>query len=75
LASTGPGITLTRGSFIVQQVEQQGSVAEVLSPKQMLPQAQELAESLAAGGVDRTGGRPGRTYSRLEGVTAPVAQG
>jgi hypothetical protein len=41
----------------------------------VLPQAQELAESLAAGGVDRTGGRPGRTYSRLEGVTAPVAQG
>jgi hypothetical protein len=68
-------IPLTRGSFIVQQAERQGSVAEVLSLKQVLPQAQELAESLAAGGGDRTGGRPGRTCSRLEGVAAPVAQG
>ena len=51
LASTGLGITLTWGSFIVQQAEQQGSVAEVLSLKQVLPQAQELAESLAAEAV------------------------
>jgi enoyl-CoA hydratase/carnithine racemase len=41
-------LTLTQGSFTAQQAEQWGAVAEVLPLGQVLPRAQELAESLAA---------------------------
>ena len=41
-------LTLTHGSFTAQQAEQWGAVAEVLPLEQVLPRAQELAESLAA---------------------------
>jgi enoyl-CoA hydratase/carnithine racemase len=41
-------LTLTHGSFTAQQAEQWGAVAEVLPLDQVLPRAQELAESLAA---------------------------
>ena len=44
----GPLLTLTQGSFTAQQAERWGAVAEVLPPDQVLPRAQELAESLAA---------------------------
>jgi enoyl-CoA hydratase/carnithine racemase len=41
-------LTLTQGSFTAQQAERWGAVAEVLPLEQVLPRAQELAESLAA---------------------------
>ena len=41
-------LTLTQGSFTAQQAERWGAVAEVLPLDQVLPRAQELAESLAA---------------------------
>jgi enoyl-CoA hydratase/carnithine racemase len=41
-------LTLTHGSFTAQQAEQWGAVAEVLPLAQVLPRAQELAETLAA---------------------------
>ena len=41
-------LTLTQGSFTVQQAEQWGAVAEVLPLEQVLPRAQELAGTLAA---------------------------
>ena len=41
-------LTLTHGSFTAQQAERWGAVAEVLPLEQVLPRAQELAESLAA---------------------------
>jgi enoyl-CoA hydratase/carnithine racemase len=41
-------LTLTQGSFTAQQAEQWGAVAEVLPLDQVLPRAQELAETLAA---------------------------
>ncbi|HEX6519744.1 MAG TPA: enoyl-CoA hydratase-related protein [Streptosporangiaceae bacterium] len=41
-------LTMTQGSFTAQQAEQWGAVAEVLPLSQVLPRAQELAESLAA---------------------------
>jgi enoyl-CoA hydratase/carnithine racemase len=41
-------LTLTQGSFTARQAEQWGAVAEVLPLDQVLPRAQELAESLAA---------------------------
>jgi enoyl-CoA hydratase/carnithine racemase len=41
-------LTLTHGSFTAQQAEQWGAVAEVLPLEQVLPRAQELAETLAA---------------------------
>ena len=40
-------LTLTQGSFTAQQAEQWGAVAEVLPLDQVLPRAQEFAESLA----------------------------
>ena len=41
-------LTLTQGSFTARQAEQWGAVAEVLPLDQVLPRAQELAETLAA---------------------------
>jgi enoyl-CoA hydratase/carnithine racemase len=41
-------LTLTQGSFTAEQAERWGAVAEVLPLDQVLPRAQELAESLAA---------------------------
>lgn len=41
-------LTLTQGSFTAQQAERWGAVAEVLPLGQVLPRAQELAETLAA---------------------------
>jgi enoyl-CoA hydratase/carnithine racemase len=41
-------LTLTQGSFTARQAEQWGAVAEVLPLAQVLPRAQELAETLAA---------------------------
>jgi enoyl-CoA hydratase/carnithine racemase len=41
-------LTLTQGSFTAQQAERWGAVAEVLPLEQVLPRAQELAETLAA---------------------------
>jgi enoyl-CoA hydratase/carnithine racemase len=41
-------LTLTHGSFTAQQAEQWGAVAQVLPLEQVLPRAQELAETLAA---------------------------
>jgi enoyl-CoA hydratase/carnithine racemase len=41
-------LTLTQGSFTAHQAERWGAVAEVLPLEQVLPRAQELAESLAA---------------------------
>ena len=41
-------LTLTHGSFTAQQAQQWGAVAEVLPLDQVLPRAQELAESLSA---------------------------
>ena len=41
-------LTLTQGSFTAQQGERWGAVAEVLPLEQVLPRAQELAETLAA---------------------------
>jgi enoyl-CoA hydratase/carnithine racemase len=41
-------LTLTQGSFTAEQAERWGAVAEVLPLEQVLPRAQELAESLAA---------------------------
>ena len=41
-------LTMTQGSFTAQQAERWGAVAEVLALEQVLPRAQELAETLAA---------------------------
>ena len=41
-------LTLTQGSFTAEQAERWGAVAEVLPPGEVLPRAQELAETLAA---------------------------
>ena len=41
-------LTLTQGAFTAEQAERWGAVAEVLPLGQVLPRAQELAESLAA---------------------------